>query len=57
MWLVTDNDGEWVADLGDNFTDLLKFWTDMNNEYGVVPTGITEADYATAQLTTSQWDT
>lgn len=23
--LVTDNDGEWVADLGDNFTDLLKF--------------------------------
>ena len=46
--LVTDNDGEWVADLGDNFTDLLKFWTDMNNEYGVVPTGITEVDYATA---------
>ena len=45
--LVTDNDGEWVADLGDNFTDLLK-WTDMNNEYGVVPTGITEVDYATA---------
>lgn len=39
---------EWVADLGDNFTDLLKFWTDMNNEYGVVPTGITEVDYATA---------
>lgn len=39
--LVTDN-------VGDNFTDLLKFWTDMNNEYGVVPTGITEVDYATA---------
>lgn len=44
----SDGDGEWVADLGDNFTDLLKFWTDMNNEYGVVPTGITEVDYATA---------
>ncbi len=42
-----DND-EWVGALGDEFTDLLTFWTDMNNEYGVVPTGITEVDYATA---------
>ncbi|MDY3919147.1 MAG: extracellular solute-binding protein [Candidatus Limivivens sp.] len=39
---------EWVADLGDNFTELLTFWTDMNNVLGVVPTGITEVDYATA---------
>lgn len=39
---------EWVVDLGDNFTELLTRWTDMNNVDGVVPTGITEVDYATA---------
>ncbi len=39
---------EWVADFGDNFLDAFSFWTDMNNVYGVVPTGITEVDYATA---------
>lgn len=39
---------EWVPDLGDNFGELVKFWTDMNNEHGVVPTGITEIDYPTA---------
>mgnify|MGYP000411719551 FL=1 len=44
-----DEDSEtWKADLGDNILDLVSFWTDMNNEYGVVPTGITEVDYATA---------
>lgn len=39
---------EWVADLGDNFTELVTKWTDMNNVDGVVPTGITEVDYPTA---------
>ena len=44
-----DEDEEaWVPDLGDNFNDSFAFWTDMNNEYKVVPTGITEVDYATA---------
>lgn len=44
-----DEDEEaWVPDLGDKFNDSFKFWTDMNNEYKVVPTGITEVDYATA---------
>ncbi len=42
-----DNE-EWTADLGDDSTGLLKFWTDMNNVDEVVPTGITEVDYATA---------
>lgn len=45
---VSNEDGEWVADLGDNFLEAFSFWTDMNNVYGVVPTGITEVDYATA---------
>lgn len=45
---VSLNGDEWVADLGDNFVDLLTFWTDMNNVHGVVPIGITEVDYATA---------
>ena len=39
---------KWVADLGDNSTDLLKFWTDMNNEYGCCSYRYPEADHATA---------
>lgn len=39
---------EWVMDLGDNFTELLTTWTNMSTVDGVVPTGITEVDYATA---------
>ena len=46
---VTNDNGEWVTDLdSDEFLKAFTFWTDMNNEYGVVPTGITEVDYATA---------
>ena len=45
---VSFNGDEWVADLGDTFTEVFSFWTDLNNVYGVVPVGITEVDYATA---------
>ena len=46
--LWNEDEEEWVADFGDTFLDKFSFWTDLNNEYGVVPTGITEVDYATA---------
>lgn len=41
--------GEWKSDIeSDEFLKAFSLWTDMNNEYGVVPTGITEIDYQTA---------
>lgn len=47
--LVDDSTGEWTTDIGsDGFLDAFTFWTNMNNVDGVVPTGITEVDYATA---------
>lgn len=47
--LVKQDGDTWITDIGqDNFNDVFSFWTDMNNVYGVVPTGITETDYATA---------
>lgn len=47
--ILTDDGGEWKAKLdGDDFLKAFTFWTDMNNKYQVVPTGITEVDYATA---------
>lgn len=40
---------EWKAEVeGEDFLKAFSFWTDLNNEYNVVPTGITEVDYATA---------
>lgn len=47
--LVDDSTGEWTTDIGsDGFLEAFTFWTNMNNVDGVVPTGITEVDYATA---------
>lgn len=47
--LVEQDGGEWTTDIGsDGFLDAFTFWTNMNNVDGVVPTGITEVDYATA---------
>ncbi len=47
--MVSQSDGKWKNELGqDGFTDVFSFWTDMNNVHKVVPTGITEIDYATA---------
>lgn len=47
--LVDNSTGEWTTDIGsDGFVDAFTFWTNMNNVDGVVPTGITEVDYATA---------
>lgn len=43
-----EESGEWGSDIDDGFLDVFSKWTDMNNEYGVVPVGITEVDYATA---------
>lgn len=43
-----EDEEEWVASFGEDFLEKFTFWTDMNNVYGVVPTGITEVDYATA---------
>jgi len=43
------DDGTWKNDLDQaDFIKPFSFWTDMNNVYNVVPTGITEIDYATA---------
>lgn len=47
--LVENKDGKWTTDIGsDEFVKAFTFWTNMNNVEGVVPTGITEVDYATA---------
>lgn len=47
--LVIDDNGTWTTDMNTpEFLDAFSFWTDMNNVYNVVPTGITEVDYATA---------
>ncbi len=47
--LVDNSTGEWTTDIGsEGFVDAFTFWTNMNNVDGVVPTGITEVDYATA---------
>ena len=47
--LIRDDNGTWTTDMDQpEFLKAFSFWTDMNNEYGVVPTGITEVDYATA---------
>lgn len=47
--MVMDDNGTWTTDMDTpEFLDAFSFWTDMNNVYGVVPTGITEVDYATA---------
>lgn len=43
-----EESGEWVPDIDEGFLDVFSFWTNMNNEHGVVPVGITEIDYATA---------
>ena len=42
-------DGSWKNDLDQaGFVAPFSLWTDLNNVYHVVPTGITEVDYATA---------
>lgn len=47
--IVYDNDGEWAADIeSDKFLEDFSFWTDLYTKEGVVPTSITEVDYATA---------
>lgn len=47
--IIREEDGEWVADVdNEDFTADFKFWTDLYTEEGVVPTSITEVDYATA---------
>lgn len=47
--IIRDEDGTWVADVAnDKFTADFKFWTDLYTEDAVVPTSITEVDYATA---------
>ncbi len=43
-----DEAGLSVPKTWDEFLDAFTFWTNMNNVDGVVPTGITEVDYATA---------
>lgn len=47
--LVYDEGGEWKTDITADaaFVDVFSKWTNMNTE-GVVPTGITEVDYATS---------
>lgn len=48
--IVKDENGEWVSDItnDDAFVNVFSKWTNMNNVDGVVPTGITEVDYATS---------
>lgn len=44
-----ESTGEWVTDIeSEEFLEAFTYWTDMNNVHGVVSTGITEVDYATA---------
>lgn len=47
--IVWEEDGEWKTDMdSEEFLAAFSEWTDMNNVYGVVPTGITEITYPTA---------
>ena len=47
--IVYNEDGEWVTDIEtDKFLEDFSFWTDLYTKEGVVPTSITEVDYATA---------
>lgn len=44
-----DASQEWKSTINDDsFVKEFAFWTDLNNVHGVVPTGITEVDYAVA---------
>lgn len=44
-----DENGVWSTDIGsENFTKALKAFTDLNNEYGVVPPGVIETGYPEA---------
>lgn len=47
--LAYEEGGEWKTDItaDDAFVEVFSKWTDMNKD-GVVPTGITEVDYATS---------
>ncbi len=52
-----DEDGMWQTDIGsEKYTAALKAFTDLNNEYGVVPPGVVEVGYpeAVALLTSNQ---
>lgn len=53
---VYEQDGKWVSDIPtEGFKAGLKLFTDLYNEYGVVPAGPTEVDYsASMQLFTSE---
>lgn len=47
--VISSDGGKWKTDVdSDSFLKAFSFWTDMNNKYGVVPTGITQVDYPTA---------
>ena len=47
--IVFNEDGEWVTDIEtDKFLEDFTFWTNLYTEEKVVPTSITEVDYATA---------
>lgn len=47
--VIKKTNGKWGTDLNsDQFLKAFTFWSDMSNKYGVVPTGITQVDYATA---------
>ncbi|MBQ1311448.1 MAG: extracellular solute-binding protein [Blautia sp.] len=47
--IVRNEDGEWVSEIdNDKFLADFSFWTDLYTVEGVVPTSITEVDYATA---------